>query len=273
MSNYGIRGKPGNTLTVIDLQGPSVARTIDLGEYRRPHGIAFYPGDSIVVVTSEASQAVLLVDFRDGRVVGTLATKGRVSHMLALAPSGDRLFTTNIADGSITEIDPRTQQTVRVIPVAKLVEGIAISPDAKTVWVGSNGDSIAVVLDAKAGAAIDTLRGFGMPYRLAVTPNGRLVVISDPFQAQIRIVHAATRKPRFLIEVPKDSVVPTAEVPGSPSPEGVTVSRDSRWAFVTLQGRNRVAVIDLERGVITAQLPTGTWSDGVAYSPLTRSPR
>ena len=37
----------------------------------------------------------------------------------------------------------------------------------------------------------------------------------------------------------------TAEVAGSPSPEGVTVSPDSGWAFVTLQGRNRVITVDL----------------------------
>jgi DNA-binding beta-propeller fold protein YncE len=51
----------------------------------------------------------------------------------------------------------------------------------------------------------------------------------------------------------------------------VAVSRDSRWAFVTLQGRNRVATIDLQRGTITAYAITGTWSDGVAYSPVVHS--
>jgi DNA-binding beta-propeller fold protein YncE len=59
-------------------------------------------------------------------------------------------------------------------------------------------------------------------------------------------------------------------VPGSPSPEGVAISRDSRWAFVTLQGRNRVITIDLQRGTIVGWAPTGTWSDGVGYSPVVR---
>jgi DNA-binding beta-propeller fold protein YncE len=270
VTNYGVQGKAGSTLTVIDLQTVSVARTIDLGRYQRPHGVAFYPGDSIVLVTSEASKNLLIVDFARGQVTDTVPTKGRVSHLLALAPTGDRVFTTNIMDGSISEIDPRKRTTVRVIPVAKLVEGIAVSPDGKTVWVGSNGDSVAVVVDAQAGRAVDTLRGFIMPYRLAVTPNGRVVIISDPFKAQIRIVDAVSRRQRFLIDVPKDSVLATAEVPGSPSPEGVTTSRDGRWGFVTLQGRNRVVAVDLDRGVIARQFPTGTWSDGVAYSPLTR---
>ncbi len=42
-----------------------------------------------------------------------------------------------------------------------------------------------------------------------------------------------------------------------------------RWAFVTLQGRNRVVTIDIESGKIVAWAPTGVWSDGIAYSPLT----
>ena len=87
-------------------------------------------------------------------------------------------------------------------------------------------------------------------------------------KATIRVFDADTRHERFVIEVPRDSLVATAEAPGSPSPEGVVVSRDSKWAFVTLQGRNRVATVDLERGVIVGYAPTGTWSDGIAYSTL-----
>jgi DNA-binding beta-propeller fold protein YncE len=48
----------------------------------------------------------------------------------------------------------------------------------------------------------------------------------------------------------------------------VTTSPDGRWAFVTLQGRNLVAMIDLQQGTIVAYAPTGTWSDGIAYSTL-----
>jgi len=48
----------------------------------------------------------------------------------------------------------------------------------------------------------------------------------------------------------------------------VTTSPDGRWAFVTLQGRNLVAIIDVERGAITGYAPTGNWSDGIAYSAL-----
>jgi YVTN family beta-propeller protein len=269
VSNYGVRGKPGNSITVIDVARAAVARTIDLREYQRPHGMAFLPGDTLVAVTSEASKLVLFVDFRSGAVIKTLPTNGRATHMLAISARGDRIVTANIADNAISVLTPGQSGEPKIIPVARQPEGIAITPDGNFAWVGSNRDSVVLVVDTRTGVAVDTLRGFGMPYRIAISADGRLAVITDPVRAMVRVVDAANRRQRFAIDVPRDSLVSTAEVAGSPSPEGVTVTPDGRWAFVTLQGRNRAVTIDLERGAIVAWAPTGVWSDGIAYSRLT----
>src|SRR5690606_2629150 len=53
VTDYGGGAAGGSTLTVIDVPARRVARTVELGEHRRPHGIAFLPGDSLVAVTSE----------------------------------------------------------------------------------------------------------------------------------------------------------------------------------------------------------------------------
>jgi YVTN family beta-propeller protein len=270
VSNYGVRGAPGNTLTVIDVARAEAARTITIAGHQRPHGMAFFPGDTLVAVTSETSQAVLVVDLRDGRVTRTLPTRGRGSHMVAMTARGDRLFSGNIADGTISMIDASGRDSARVMPVGRAPEGIATTPDGSLVFAGSNRDSIVVVIDTRKGTPIDTLRGFGLPYRIAVTPDSRLAIVSDPVRAQVRVFTVSDRRERFAIAIPRDSLVSTAEVPGSPSPEGVATSRDGRWAFVTLQGRNRVATIDLERGVIVAYAPTGVWSDGIGVSVIAR---
>jgi YVTN family beta-propeller protein len=270
VSNYGVRGKPGSSITVIDVPRAAVARTIAIAGFERPHGMVFLPGDSIVAVTAEAGKAVLLVSVRDGRVTDTLPTNGRGSHMVALTARGDRAFTANIPDHSVSVIDLAGRDSTRLIPVGRLPEGIAVTPDGRQLWVGSNRDSTVMVVDVQRGVAVDTLRGFGMPYRIAISPDARLAVISDPVKAEVRVVTVADRKARFTLAIPADSLVATAEVPGSPSPEGVAISRDSRWAFVTLQGRNRVITIDLQRGAIVGSAPTGTWSDGVGFSPVVR---
>jgi len=188
--------------------------------------------------------------------------------MVGLSANGERAVASNIADGTIALFRVASGDTAATIRVAAQPEGIAISPDGAWAWAGSNRDSVVTVIDLAAKVVRDTLRGFGLPYRLAVTPDGKRVVITDPAKSEVRIVDAATRRALHTVVVSRDSLLGIAEIPGSPSPEGVAVSRDSRWAFVTLQGRNRVATIDLDKGVIVALAPTGNWSDGVGYSTL-----
>ena len=270
VSNYGVRGAPGNSLTVIDVAAAVVSRTIDLGEVRRPHGSAFLPGDSLLAVTSEASKTVVLVDFRKGTVAASIPTNHPVSHMLAMTPDGRRMFTSNIGDGTVSELDVPARKFVREFTVAPQVEGIAVTPSGDQVWVGSNQQKTVTVIDARAGTTVATLPGFGLPYRLAVTPDGRTVVISDPPNAVVRIVDAATRRDRATVRVDSAGVTAAAEFPGSPSPEGIALSRDGRMAFVTLQGSARLALIDIASATVVGYVPTGNGADGIGYSPFGR---
>ena len=267
VSNYGPREAPGSTITVIDVAARAVARTIDLGDVRRPHGVSFLPGDSAFVVTSEVGRAVALVDFRDGRVLRTLPSEGRATHMLGVSADGRRAVTANIADATISVLDLRGGGA-RTIAVARQPEGIALAPNGSRAWVGSNRDSVVLVVDTDRGAVVDTVRGFGLPYRIALSADGRTALVTDPARGEVRAFDAATHAPRFTVTFPRDSLLPTAEVPGSPSPEGAVITPDGTWAFVTLQGRNRVAAIDLARGRVAWYGVTGAWSDGIGYSPL-----
>lgn len=270
ITNYGDRSGPGNSLTIIDLQTVTVAKTIDLGVYQRPHGIAVLPSRDVALVTSEVSQVVILVNLETGEVESAIPTGGRASHMLALTADGRRVYVSNIVDGTITEIDLELGKPLRQVPIADFVEGITVNPDGALVWIGSNKDKTVSVFDPESGTIVATLDGFGFPYRMAVTPDSRTAVLSDPASGEIRIVDVATREERHRIVVPKDGVLPSAEIPGSPAPEGIALSRDNRMAYVSLQGMNQAAAIDLDSGSIVALFDTGGWPDGIGYSPLTR---
>lgn len=270
VTNYGTRSSPGNSLSVVDLQSLEVVDTIDLGVYQRPHGIAFLPGDSTVAVTSEVEGVVAFVHIHDGKVLKTIATTQRVSHMLAASAGGDRVFTTNIIDGTVSVIDPAADQIESLIRVSPMVEGIAASPDGRTLWVGSNQRKTVNVVDVETGSVTDSLVGFGFPYRMAVTPEGTLAVLSDPMLAEIRIIDTRTLSELARIKVPATGVVAASEFPGSASPEGIAITRDGRYAFVSLQGRNQVGVIDLYEHKLISYLDAGGWPDGIGYSPLQR---
>jgi YVTN family beta-propeller protein len=260
VTNYGAQ-TPGSSLTLIDLNRRAVARTIPLGEYRRPHGAAFLPGDRRLAVTVEANRAVLIVDLERGVVERALPTGQAGSHMLAVSPDGRTIYTANIGSGSVTALDASGAKPARTAPVAPRTEGIALSPDGRRIWVGSNQDNTVIVLDAATLAALDTLPAEGLPYRLAVTPDGRRAIASNPMRGAVRIFDTAAMRETALVQIPAGS----AGEQGA-GPVGFALAPDGRTAYVALQGRNQVGVLDLSTGTVTRFFDVGAGPDGIAYA-------
>ncbi|MFI5257416.1 MAG: hypothetical protein ACHQRK_09170, partial [Gemmatimonadales bacterium] len=206
VSNYGDRTTEGNSLSVIDLAAttPVVSRTIDLGDYHRPHGLAFIGDGSRLAVTSESRQRLVIVDFASGKVDTALATNGRGSHMVAVRRDGRRGWTANSQDGSVTEYDLDEMRTGRTYPAAPMNEGIAVTPGGVHLWVGSNSAHRVTVLDASKATAIDTIGGFGFAYRLGISRSGDVAVVSDPTRNRIWLYAVGgTRKRLAEIDVGK----------------------------------------------------------------------
>src|SRR5690606_6719889 len=89
----GTNYRGGDSLTVFDVQNLSVARTIDLSEHPEPHGLLLMPGQERVIVTSEGSNRLVIVDFQSGEVEQTIDTGQPGSHMVALSEDGSSAFT------------------------------------------------------------------------------------------------------------------------------------------------------------------------------------
>jgi YVTN family beta-propeller protein len=245
---------PGSQLAVIDLGTGAVTRTIELGEFRRPHGVVALPGAADrLVVTSEASRRLLIVNIADGRVEADIPTNARGSHMVAVTADGRRAFTANVPDGSISEIDLEAKAFVRTVPISTVTEGVAVTPDGREVWVGSNDKGTVTVFDTRADSIVATLTGFQTPYRIGISPDGRRAVVCDPPANLIHVVDVKTRR-----------VLGT--VGGLGSPRGATVAADNRTAFVTLGDEGAVAVVDLDERTVLRRHPVGASPDGVAFT-------
>ena len=276
VSLYGDRAAPGNSLAVIDLAAstPVVSRTIDLGQYTRPHGVAFVLGGGKLAVTSEATQKLVIVDFASGRVDTAMATNGRGSHMVAVRRDGRRAWTANIADGSVTEFDLESRRTLRTYPAASMDEGIAVTPGGVQVWVGSNDQHVVTVIEAASTNKIATLDGIGFAYRIGISRSGRVAVLADPTSNRIWIYEVPSRKRIAEIDLSKEQGVksPPAGAAGQEGvgPEGVTFDPIADFAYVTLHGTNQVVAVDLGRLKVVGVGPVGAGPDGIAYSQLTQ---
>lgn len=253
VTDYGGGGAGGNTLTVIDIRNARVARTVDLGRYTRPHGIQYLPGDSLVAVTSESTQHVVVVRPADGETVHALPTGHPGSHMVAATGTGNFLFTGNMGDATVSQISPASGDVARTFTVPAQPEAITVTLDGSEVWVGSNAEGTVNVVNTQTGQVQRALEGFGWPYRILITPDQAQVLIPDLRNNQLRFIDRATRRQLHVLDIPG-------------GPQGIALSRDHRSAFLSLSQRNEVAVIDLATRRIVRRIATGNGPDGVAHT-------
>lgn len=250
----------GHTLTVVDVPELRVSHTIDMGEYDRPHGIRFLPGDSLVAVTSESTGNVLLVHVASGAVRRPIATTQRGSHMVAVTADGRRGYTGNISDNTVSELDLAAGRLVRTFHVPSQPEAINVTPDGAEVWVGSNETGRVSVVDPASGTVSTAAEGFGWPYRVLFTPDLRSVVIPDLRGNEVRFLDRASRREVGRLSLP------------DAGPQGVTVTPDGRWLFLSLSAQAAVAVIDLSTRQVVRRLDAGEAPDGLAYTPTSLVP-
>lgn len=247
-------GQPGKTLTVIDVAARRVVRTIDLGDYRRPHGIRFLPGDSLVAVTSEQSGNVVIVSVADGRIVRAVPTTQRGSHMVGVAADGIRAFTGNIGSNTVSELDLATGAFVRMWDVPAQPEAINVTPDGSEVWVGSNATGKVSVLRPATGEVTTAAEGFGWPYRVLFTPDGSTVLLPDLKNEALRFLDRATHRELGRIAMPGGA------------PQGITITPDGKYALESMSGQARVAIIDVAARKVVGYLAAAETPDGIGYT-------
>jgi YVTN family beta-propeller protein len=272
-TNYGTGQEPGSTLTVIDIPAAQAIKTIDLGEYQRPHGIEWLSDGKHVVVTAEENRALLKVDVEAGRVVSAVETGQEVSHMVAVTPDGNRAFVANIGSGSTTVIDLAKGEKLADIRTGEGAEGIAITPDGRSVWVTNRAADTVSVIDASTLEVVVTVDSKAFPIRAKVTPDGRHVLVSNADSGDIAVLETETHKEVRRIEMEAEAKTTEGRLFGdqfgkSPVPIGIVIRPDGKRAFVAQTNADMVSVVDLETWKVSGTLTAGKEPDGLAYSEL-----
>lgn len=266
--NYGDAKDHGGTLTVWDLVERRVRATIDLAPHQRPHGIRFLSRRH-ALVTSETSHALLEVDLAREKVVRTIDTGAKGSHMVAVALAQHRAYTANVGSGSISVLDLERGKLVQEIPTGNQPEGIDVSPDGNEVWIGHNADDKLVVLDARTLEKKDEIACGKLPIRVACTWDGKYVLVSCAMSGEVAMFDRASRREIARIAMPKlaqpAQQVPPGADPLSPVPVGIVVESRSRFAYVALNAADQVAVIDLAKRAVVRTFATGRGPDGMAW--------
>ena len=100
-------------------------------------------------------------------------------------------------------------------------------------------------IDTATDAVTKVVKVGAVPKYVAVTPNGKQVLVTNWCSMDMSVIDAASAK-----------VVATVKIPGA-HPRGIAVSKDSRTAYVAIMGSDRVVTVDLRTRTVHAFATTG----------------
>src|SRR5215831_7368742 len=125
----GIHGRnpnPGHLLCIIDLEKRAHVGDIDVRPYIAPHTLRLAP-DGLIYITCENSAVVAVIDPRTNTMIGAIDSGSTNGHRLAIASDGQRLYTDNEEDASVSVIDVPNRKLLGQVKTPQALAGIAVS--------------------------------------------------------------------------------------------------------------------------------------------------
>jgi len=150
----------GQTIDLFDVATRAKLKTIDLAPNEGPHGIAWLK-DGRIVVTTERSESIAIVDPAAGAVTASIKTDQPGTHMVAVTADGTTAYTSNIPAGTVTVIDLVRARKLRDVPVGGRPEGIALSRDELVLWVSDLEGSRVQAFDTDTFAKLSEVKTGG----------------------------------------------------------------------------------------------------------------
>jgi DNA-binding beta-propeller fold protein YncE len=146
---HGRNPNPQHHLCVFDLHKRALVTTIDLAPYIAPHTLKLGP-DGFIYITCENSAKVVVIDGKANKVVAAIDSGSTNGHRLIIAPDGERLYTENEEDATVSVIDLPKRKLIGKIATPRPLAGIAISPDGRTVVAVDDAQPTLFLIDTEA---------------------------------------------------------------------------------------------------------------------------
>jgi YVTN family beta-propeller protein len=250
----GIHGRnpnPGHVLHIIDLLKRKVAGDIDLSPYSAPHTVRL-AADGLIYITCENSAVVAVIDPKTHTMIDAIDSGSTNGHRLAIAPDGQRLYTDNEEDATVSVIDVPNRKLLGQIRAPQALAGIAVSGDGRTVVAVSDEQPVIFLIDTAAGRVTREVRLEGVPKPAQIarySPDDKLVIVSSLNSNMVSLIDASFGA---------QTVVPVGSEPMD------FAFRDDEL-FVGCQGDGSIHVIDIPKRRAKHNFRAGTGCESVGF--------
>lgn len=174
--------------------------------------------------------------------------------MVGVTADGIRAFTGNMGSNTVSELNLRSGEFVRSWEVPTTPEAINVTTDGAEVWVGSNTTGKVSVVNPATGEVTTAAEGFGWPYRVLFSPDGKTVLLPDLRREELRFLDRASRRELGRLAFPGGA------------PQGITITPDGRYALESLSGQARVVIVEMATRTVAGYLAAGPTPDGIGYT-------
>lgn len=249
-------GAGGNTISIIDIATMTKSGVIDLGEYRRPHGLAIDPRTGLLLSTIENPDGLLLIDPIQRRVLRKFDIKGEDPHMVLLSADSKHAYVSNTTTNAIAALEVGTG-AVKLIPTGARPQGGVLSADGSTVYMTNSDANAIAIIDATTNEAAGSIAVGKGPGRVALTPDGSTLVYCLGVDQAVGFASVGLRKQ-------------VAQIPLGGQPLSLTLSPDGKLAYAGIQDQDKIHVISVaERRIIsTIQTPPKSGPDPAIPLPI-----
>lgn len=252
---YGRNPQPGHEVVVVDLAARKLAATIDIAPYQAPHGIQI-DAKGLIYVACDLSRKLLVIDPMTRMIKDAIDTEG-TGHWIAILPDASKIYVTNKTDKPfISVIDLKARKIVARVPAPGGSEGIAASPDGKTVVVMDHAKPEMIVIDPNTDQVTDHIslkentRG---GYKVYYSPDGKKLLTMSLGERLANIFDAGNlHGDQKVVSVGKD-------------PMGFAFTADGKTALVANHGDGSVSVVDIEKAQVVKVFHAGTGIETLTY--------
>jgi YVTN family beta-propeller protein len=250
----GIHGRnpnPQHHLCVFDVHKRALVDTIDLRPYIAPHTLKLGP-DGFIYITCENSAVVAVIDRKTNIVVDAIDSGSTNGHRLIIAPDGQRLYTENEEDATVSVIDLPKRKLLGKIETPRPLAGIAISPDGLTVVAVDDAQPTLFLIDAQAGRVREEvlLKDVPKPAQIArYAPDNSVIGVTSLNSNTVSLIDPAFREQ-------------TAIKVGS---QPMDMAFHGNELFVACQGDGSVHIIDIANKRAKGSFAAGTGCESLGF--------
>ena len=195
----GIHGRnpnPQHWLCVFDLEKRALLTTIDLRPYIAPHTLKLAP-DGLIYITCENSAKVVVIDRATNKVVEAIDSGSTNGHRLIISPDGQRLYTENEEDATVSVIDLPKRQLLGKIKTPRPLAGIAISADGRTVVAVDDIEPALFLIDTQAGRVREEVALEDVPRAAQIAryaPDNSVIGVTSLNSNMVSLIDPAFRR-------------------------------------------------------------------------------